>query len=421
MIGHGKITRSPGKRRSKARGNKWVEIPGNARKVQAAEARIASLLAASAARRAAKLSASKSRGIQDEDDVKDDGDEHVEVEVVGMAGMDENGGVDNEMDFADFEDNDAFNPSATILDDVKPLKDPTDAGEPRPSAAFRVTTRWKQLLPTLLDSLVLYRDKTIGKLDPLPLQISSGCSTGTCVLREATICCYSFISHQNLTVPYCECWTLPQVLVQHGLFPASPSQPRTAFSIDLLDLYQILWRYSCDAITSFSSSLAMMYRCRGFTLCDQAGSMQHDPIRRPLGTAVQWFDCLQDMLVRKMNHIVEECKLELNIASINTHTPPTPRTHLTLGSYSAPPPFQVLSSDLGCPPSTTSPSTERKPSSVAPTLASLPPQQNPLATGACASVLQRLCPACFGGDRFGLSFDDGGDVHVALDGNLHHR
>ncbi|KAG6374278.1 hypothetical protein JVT61DRAFT_4300 [Boletus reticuloceps] len=31
------------------------------------------------------------------------------------------------------------------------------------------------------------------------------------------------------------------------------------------------------------------------------------------------------------------------------------------------------------------------------------------------------CPACFGGNMFGLPLDDGADIHVATDGNFHHR
>ncbi|KAL0057265.1 hypothetical protein AAF712_016102 [Marasmius tenuissimus] len=44
-----------------------------------------------------------------------------------------------------------------------------------------------------------------------------------------------------------------------------------------------------------------------------------------------------------------------------------------------------------------------------------------LRPGQCHEYLQRACPACFGGEIFGRSFNQGGDIHVALDGNLHHR
>ena len=38
-----------------------------------------------------------------------------------------------------------------------------------------------------------------------------------------------------------------------------------------------------------------------------------------------------------------------------------------------------------------------------------------------ASILVQHCPACFGGTKFGTSLEDGGDIHVAMDGNFHHQ
>ncbi|KAI6010340.1 hypothetical protein EDC04DRAFT_2871207 [Pisolithus marmoratus] len=39
----------------------------------------------------------------------------------------------------------------------------------------------------------------------------------------------------------------------------------------------------------------------------------------------------------------------------------------------------------------------------------------------CTEILIQHCPACFGGISFGRSLDKGGDIHVAMDGNFHHR
>ncbi|KAG2092828.1 uncharacterized protein F5147DRAFT_821605 [Suillus discolor] len=38
----------------------------------------------------------------------------------------------------------------------------------------------------------------------------------------------------------------------------------------------------------------------------------------------------------------------------------------------------------------------------------------------CASILTQRCPACFGGIAFGQDLSEGGDIHVATDGNFHH-
>ncbi|KAF9258459.1 hypothetical protein L218DRAFT_877165, partial [Marasmius fiardii PR-910] len=59
---------------------------------------------------------------------------------------------------------------------------------------------------------------------------------------------------------------LPQTLVQHSFFPASPSQPRVAFSISLLDLYHALREKSCDAVTALAGALDKVYKHHGFGL-----------------------------------------------------------------------------------------------------------------------------------------------------------
>ncbi|KAF8547662.1 hypothetical protein OG21DRAFT_1424371, partial [Imleria badia] len=36
-------------------------------------------------------------------------------------------------------------------------------------------------------------------------------------------------------------------------------------------------------------------------------------------------------------------------------------------------------------------------------------------------ILHQQCPVCFGGTTFGRSLVDGGDIHVTMNGNFHHR
>ncbi|KAG1774666.1 hypothetical protein EV702DRAFT_1200022 [Suillus placidus] len=49
------------------------------------------------------------------------------------------------------------------------------------------------------------------------------------------------------------------------------------------------------------------------------------------------------------------------------------------------------------------------------------PSNVSLLQGQCASILMQRCPACFGGNLFGRPLSEGGDIHVATDGNFHHR
>ncbi|KAG1879878.1 hypothetical protein F4604DRAFT_1923085 [Suillus subluteus] len=52
---------------------------------------------------------------------------------------------------------------------------------------------------------------------------------------------------------------------------------------------------------------------------------------------------------------------------------------------------------------------------------STPKPSNTSLQGQCAAILMQRCPACFGGVLFGRPLSEGGDIHVATDGNFHHR
>ncbi|KAG7097874.1 hypothetical protein E1B28_005186 [Marasmius oreades] len=389
----GTVVRSPGKKRMKARADHYVSVPGNARKRAAIQSRLASLIATARAASSPLVN----DGGQTQEEMVDiaEGEPGRDVGGVDQDGIAGRNGMD--IDILEPADPDSFISYITgISTPSLNLPSSDNVSTTRLSDASSLNIRWKDLLPTLMDSFLVYRNKSVRRLDPLPLQFTRHCSTGTCKPRQSKVRCYTLCSYCDIVVPHCECLTLPQVLVQHGMFPASPSRLRTAFSIELLDLYHRLWQRSSDAITSFSSALIATYKYRGFSLYGEKGGEQHDPIRRPLSQAIQWYDCLAVMVERQVNNIIDTCISEGSAPSPTAHasgssnlraavdTAPTPAALEPFGS-GAPGPFEELSKDE------------------------------------CAARLQRLCPCCFGGNKYGLSFDDGGDIHVALDGNLHHR
>ncbi|KAH9808233.1 hypothetical protein DFH28DRAFT_910425, partial [Melampsora americana] len=56
---------------------------------------------------------------------------------------------------------------------------------------------------------------------------------------------------ESRPVRFCHCLPEPVQLVYQGYLPASPQQPRTAFFIPLLQIYQNLWQTSVSAATSW--------------------------------------------------------------------------------------------------------------------------------------------------------------------------
>ncbi|KAG7087099.1 hypothetical protein E1B28_013080 [Marasmius oreades] len=266
----------------------------------------------------------------------------------------------------------------------------------RLSDALSLSTRWKELLPTLVDSILVYHNKSVSTFDPLPLQFTCRCSTGVCNPRQSKLQCYTLSSYRDIVVPHCECISLPQALIQQGLFPASPSRPWTAFSIDLLDMYHRLWQCSSDAITSFSSCLVAIYKHRGFSLYSEMGSEQQDPVRRPLGQAIQWYDCLVGMVECQVFSIIDACISE----GLSSHSPTTRRSDSTASESINPQAAIVMTTTPGSTPS--EPSDLRAAVNNTPGLS----DESVKVKVECTAMLQHLCPCCFGGHDFGRSFDE---------------
>lgn len=236
---------------------------------------------------------------------------------------------------------------------------------------------WKSVIPTIVRPYMQYLSETLGK--PLAPQVSSlsACSQN-CDQRLTNITCLYFDSFASIPVWWCECITLPQLLLRNGLFPTAPSQPRMAVSVELLGFYRALFERSCDAINALASALHVQYTRRGFHVTKKDGSTILEPFRRSLGHAIQWYDILQVEIEKNVEAILQECR----------DTAASARSHREQPSPSSLP---------------------------------LSPTKQTLSQGSCAHVLVQRCPACFGGQNFGRLLDHGGDIHVAMDGNFHHR
>ncbi|KIK11678.1 hypothetical protein PISMIDRAFT_19325 [Pisolithus microcarpus 441] len=141
-----------------------------------------------------------------------------------------------------------------------------------------------------------------------------------------------------------------------------------AVSVELLAFYRALFERSCDAVNALVSALNSHYIRRGFHMSDRDGKSVQDPFRRSLGRAIQWFDVLQIEVERRVESILTKCRDRVSHACLSA-------SGVTFSSQE----------------------------------------------GTCASLLVQRCPACFGGNIFGRSLAEGGDIHIAADGNFHHR
>ncbi|KAG0692808.1 hypothetical protein DFH29DRAFT_817111 [Suillus ampliporus] len=133
-------------------------------------------------------------------------------------------------------------------------------------AAARLYDTWKILIPTIVDAQLEYTQRTVGKIPERPLRVLSACHSQKCAQRRTNMIGLFFDSFTSLDILSCRCATAPQVLVLHGLFPTSPSQPCMAVSTELLAFYRTLFERSCDAVNALASALHTHYIRRGFRM-----------------------------------------------------------------------------------------------------------------------------------------------------------
>ncbi|KAG2737671.1 hypothetical protein P692DRAFT_201672633, partial [Suillus brevipes Sb2] len=219
---------------------------------------------------------------------------------------------------------------------------------------------WSTLIPTLVEAQLQYSARTHGKPLEKIQKVISACSTLTCASKRTSLVCLFL-----------------DLLIHHGLFPTAPSQPRMAVSLELLSFYRALFERSCDAINALTYALKTYYSRRGFRLTDSKGNEVREPFRRGLGHAVQWYDILQIEVERQIEDLLERYRDQVTRDPTSSHQSHDP-------SNSAP----------------------------------LPSVLHP---GRCSSILVQRCPACFGGIFHGRLTEEGADIHVATDGNFHHR
>ncbi|KAG6827850.1 hypothetical protein H0H92_010266 [Tricholoma furcatifolium] len=240
----------------------------------------------------------------------------------------------------------------TTFDDSFPGPDCVEDVERSPrrtkpnQAAKDLYSNWQNLLRRLVLPLLEYNSKTIGKIPERVSVLRARCRmNASCTAKKSEVLC---------------------------LFQDSPSQPRMAVALHVLDFYRALFEKSCDAVHAMASALNAFY---GW----EQGSPIQDAFRRGLGYAAQWYDNLQIRVEQEVDAAVLGADIRIQQSRL-------------VGSAS------------------TGPSESA-------------PQHTPLLhPGECAWILQQRCPCCFGGELFGRPLEqEGGDIHVCLDGNFNHR
>ncbi|KAK1217897.1 hypothetical protein PQX77_019429 [Marasmius sp. AFHP31] len=346
---------------------------------------------------------------------------------------------DIQMDTVLCEDDDELSP-LPFPSGLDPITSPTSSTRRSPKKpqktaeerAIQFDTDWRQLLATLEDSLITYREQMYGQYPDPSVRPIYPCRTGQCQVLESSVHAYFYDHHHPILFKHCQCRSLAQILVLNGLFPTSPSRHLNAISMRLLDTYQALCQRSSDAVTALSGALGTIYRRYGHHALNKTGTLVLDPLRRALGPTLQYYDSLNTWIDKRLDSILDAIKcilppVEIPAPSIqptntvapssdqssNNHHHASPPSSATPTSHSTEPAHPTPGTNPTTPPATGTRTTATDTMPHTEAEATRPSQ--------CHEYLQRACPACFGGETFRRSFDQGGDIHVALDGNLHHR
>ncbi|RXW16674.1 hypothetical protein EST38_g9188 [Candolleomyces aberdarensis] len=268
--------------------------------------------------------------------------------------------------------------------------------------------RWKVAILMLVEPLLKYLNSTMGKEWRIPPAVlATDCGKGDCPRTKHQVTGLLFASFLTYKVTACACQPLTYVLVRNGMFPTAPLSPRWAVSIELLDLFLALTERSSDAVTALAAALNSTYKRRSFVLLTSKGKRVHEPFRRGLGYAMQWYDCLRIEIERmkekaiasKFSSPAQGTSLGCNLTANGISSPPPVPTTIVPGAVVPGPGEQFTVFE------------ERVPFGPIP----------PPALLECHRLLQGRCPACFGGNKFGTAFVEGGDIHVATDCNFNHR
>ena len=143
---------------------------------------------------------------------------------------------------------------------------------------------WKAIIPSLIQPLLLYIGASSGSPTSTNVDIhralfvmDTRCHVycvyfgivSNCNVSYSRPLTYNVSSdYKTVDLPACTCRPLATILVENGLFPAAPSQPNLAISINFLEFYYALFEQSADAVGAMAAALSKFYNRRGFEVTD---------------------------------------------------------------------------------------------------------------------------------------------------------
>ncbi|KAJ7500701.1 hypothetical protein B0H11DRAFT_2225095 [Mycena galericulata] len=303
---------------------------------------------------------------------------------------------------------------------------------------------WNNILPRMAQPFLQYRRDTQASVPPVIPDVVAHACGGACEGPTSLLVQCLYPTHLKLVrITTCDCLPAPIVLVQQGLFPASPTKPRIAVSIDLLDLYRGFFERSCDAITALAAALHTTYTRRGFAVDSSRnqGMRAADPFRRALSNAVLWSSNLQTRIDARVSAALADAASALGFKStaVSQTPPPVPGSPPEAPAQGAAHVLDNTADDTddhtaddtidntagsdaaSSPPLAPAPSPPPAPDASDRPLPTPGQTAPPLTPGRADRILRERCPACFGLETWGRPLREGGDVQLGGNGCFSYR
>ncbi|OAV93947.1 hypothetical protein PTTG_08601 [Puccinia triticina 1-1 BBBD Race 1] len=172
---------------------------------------------------------------------------------------------------------------------------------------------WKDIMPQCFQAYIYLKRKTENWTLPCSFDDYSkhlcNCSVENQHSREIDL--VDLMSQKRTRITFCSCTPDTIHLLGHGYLSSTPLFPQTAFSIRLLNFYDILWNICNSHVTPFTEVIRRWNESRSIRLCCKNSAKPRD-LRRNLSGAVDAYrkmKAMQRELVHTVTSVTKQDRL----------------------------------------------------------------------------------------------------------------
>ncbi|KAH9808123.1 hypothetical protein DFH28DRAFT_1088139 [Melampsora americana] len=168
-------------------------------------------------------------------------------------------------DFPDLNQQDAYRQTDHTNSGINPFSDDDESeydgdgnsfkGETYQERCLREEKQWQKVFPEMFNQFIQVSRKTSqwGNPNLWDVDWKEPCQCPPNPPRKLVV--FDILFRKEITVDFCSCQSEASRLVSMGLIGGTAKQPRTAFSIRLIRLYHLLWKFCSIGLAPFCQAL----------------------------------------------------------------------------------------------------------------------------------------------------------------------